>query len=234
MLRMGRGFKTESPDKEKQPEATYQQPAPPREPQPPAPPQEPRATSTSATPVAAATNTSRAVTESEALARDLKDGVLNGFVGGTTVLSGEADFKGMLRIDGRFTGRITSEKGTLIVSAGGVVEANVAVATAKINGTVNGDITATERIEFGRTAQVRGNINTPSLVIENGAVFEGSCRMRQTEPKPAAVTTELRPPQQQQQPQTSRPKSPERTDRAPLADKPKPATAPAEMAEAVK
>jgi cytoskeletal protein CcmA (bactofilin family) len=102
---------------------------------------------------------------------------MSGFVGGSTVLNGEANFKGMLRIDGRLNGSITSEKGTLIVSAGGHVEANISVAAAKINGTVNGDIVATERIEFGRTARVRGNIQTPALVVEEGAVFEGGCRM---------------------------------------------------------
>jgi cytoskeletal protein CcmA (bactofilin family) len=123
----------------------------------------------------------RAVTESEALARDLRDGVVSGFVGGGTVVSGDADFKGMLRIDGRFTGRVRSEKGTLIVSAGGVVDANIEVATARINGTVNGDIIATERIELGRAARVHGQIQTPVLVIDEGAIFEGGCSMRRPE-----------------------------------------------------
>jgi cytoskeletal protein CcmA (bactofilin family) len=91
----------------------------------------------------------------------------------------------MLRIDGHFTGRVRSEKGSLIVSAGGVVEANIEVASAKVNGTVNGDIVATERVEFGRSARVRGNVQTPALVIEDGAIFEGSCRMRQEKPEPA-------------------------------------------------
>jgi cytoskeletal protein CcmA (bactofilin family) len=142
-----------------------------------------------APPAAAATpSTPRAVTESEALARDLRDGVVSGFVGGGTVVSGDAEFKGMLRIDGRFTGRVRSEKGALIVSAGGVVEADIAVASAKINGTVNGDIVATERIELGRSARVNGNIQTPALVIEDGAIFEGSCRMRKAEPAPAKTT----------------------------------------------
>jgi cytoskeletal protein CcmA (bactofilin family) len=137
-------------------------------------------------PAAAVTpSTPRAVTESEALARDLRDGVVSGFVGGSTVVSGDAEFKGMLRIDGRFTGRVRSEKGSLIVSAGGVVEANIEVASAKINGTVNGDIVATERVEFGRSARVRGNIQTPALVIEDGAIFEGSCRMSQAKPEPS-------------------------------------------------
>jgi cytoskeletal protein CcmA (bactofilin family) len=123
--------------------------------------------------------TSRAVTESESLARDIKEGTLTGFVGNGTTLQGEASFKGMLRVDGHLSGRISSEDGTLIVSTNGQVDANVEVAVAQIYGTVNGDITATKRIEMGRVAKVTGNILTPSLVIENGALFEGSCRMVQ-------------------------------------------------------
>ena len=130
----------------------------------------------------------RAVTESEALARDLREGVVSGFVGGGTVVSGDAEFKGMLRIDGHFTGRIRSEKGSLIVSAGGKVDANIEVAAAKINGTVNGDIVAGQRVELGRSARVRGNLQTPALVIEEGAIFEGGCRMLQTKAEGDKVT----------------------------------------------
>jgi cytoskeletal protein CcmA (bactofilin family) len=119
----------------------------------------------------------RAVSETDALARDLKDGLVGGFVGVHSAVSGETNFRGMLRVDGRASGRINSQDGTLIVSAGGQVEANIEVAVAKINGTVNGDIKARERIEFGRTARVNGNIQTPALIIEQGALFEGSCRM---------------------------------------------------------
>jgi cytoskeletal protein CcmA (bactofilin family) len=123
--------------------------------------------------------TSRAVTESESLARDIKEGTLTGFVGNGTTLTGEANFKGMLRVDGALSGRVSSQDGTLIVSTNGRVDANVEVAVAQIYGTVNGDITATKRIEMGRVAKVTGNIQTPALVIENGALFEGSCRMAQ-------------------------------------------------------
>jgi cytoskeletal protein CcmA (bactofilin family) len=123
--------------------------------------------------------TSRAVTESESLARDIKEGTLTGFVGNGTTLTGEANFKGMLRVDGTLSGRVSSADGTLIVSTNGSVDANVEVAVAQIFGTVNGDIIASKRIEMGRVAKVTGNIQTPALVIENGAVFEGSCRMVQ-------------------------------------------------------
>jgi cytoskeletal protein CcmA (bactofilin family) len=122
----------------------------------------------------------RAVTESESLARDIKEGTLTGFVGNGTSLTGEASFKGMLRVDGHLSGRVSSSDGTLIVSTNGQVDANVEVAVAQIYGTVNGDITATKRIEMGRVAKVTGNIEAPALVIENGALFEGSCRMVQS------------------------------------------------------
>src|ERR1044072_4768497 len=97
--------------------------------------------------------TSRAVTESESLARDIKEGTLTGFVGNGTTLTGEANFKGMLRVDGGLSGRVASSDGTLIVSTNGRVDANVEVAVAQIYGTVNGEITATKRIEMGGVAK---------------------------------------------------------------------------------
>lgn len=123
------------------------------------------------------TSRSGAVSESEAIGRDIKEGRLSGFVGYGTVLTGETSFQAMLRVDGHLTGRVTSENGTLIVGSSGRVDANVMVLAAAINGTVNGDIIALEKVELGRTARVMGNIQTPRLVIEDGAVFEGSCAM---------------------------------------------------------
>jgi len=213
MLRMGRSPKVEPVEQEKppvvQPSQTFQ-PAPAQAPQQRA---AERPAATAPPPVAQAErpqgaspeaeqqqrpSAPRAVTETDALARDLREGLLSGFVGGSTALTGDAEFKGMLRIDGRFTGRIISEKGTLIVSAGGRVDANLWVGTAKVNGVVNGDITAAERIELGRSAQVRGNIQTPSLVVEQGAIFEGGCRMTRAEParaerSPERATAPTRP-----------------------------------------
>jgi cytoskeletal protein CcmA (bactofilin family) len=195
MLRMGRGSKADQADQEKntsnQPGTLYHtsntsQSSQSAEQQPPTAPQPPRA-----------------MTESESLARDIKEGVLCGFVGNGTVLTGEATFRAMLRVDGHFTGRIASDDGTLIVGTGGQVDADIEVAIATINGTINGDIIASQRLELGRAAKVHGNIQTPSLIVEQGAIFEGSCRMiqlkaaleKQREPKPlddaAAPTAQL-------------------------------------------
>jgi cytoskeletal protein CcmA (bactofilin family) len=124
-----------------------------------------------------ASQSPRALTESESLAREIKEGNLSGFVGGGTVVTGEANFKSLMRVDGHLSGRITSTGGTLIVGANGKVDANIEVAIAMIHGTVNGDITATQRLELGRAAKINGNIQSASLVIEPGALFEGTCKM---------------------------------------------------------
>ena len=130
-------------------------------------------------PAPEASNSSKALTESESIAREIKDGSLSGFVGSGTVITGEASFKSMLRVDGRFSGKINSTGGTLIVGSGGQVDANIEVAVATIHGVVTGDIVASDRVELGRAAKLTGNITTPTLVIEQGAVFEGSCKMTQ-------------------------------------------------------
>ena len=111
------------------------------------------------------------------MARDIKEGRLSGFVGHGTVLTGETNFQAMLRVDGVLQGTVSSDAGTLIVGTNGQVDANVAVASATINGTVNGDIVATEKLHLGRTAKVVGNVQTPRIIIEEGAVLEGSCSM---------------------------------------------------------
>ena len=122
-------------------------------------------------------SSNRAVSESDSMARDIKEGRLSGFIGSGTILTGETTFQAMLRIDGHLTGSIASKSGTLIIGSTGVVDANILVAAAKINGTVNGDIIVSERLELGRTARISGNIQAPQLVMEEGAILEGSCSM---------------------------------------------------------
>lgn len=100
-----------------------------------------------------------------------------GFVGDVLKFAGEVSFKSMLRIDGNFSGQVTSPDGTLIVSNGAqVTDALIKVAIAKINGTVEGDIQASQEVELGPTASVTGKVTTRTLVVQEGASFNGSCR----------------------------------------------------------
>jgi cytoskeletal protein CcmA (bactofilin family) len=143
---------------------------------------------------AAATPQNRAISESDSMARDIKEGRLSGFVGHGTTLTGETSFNAMLRVDGHLIGTVSSESGTLIVGTNGQVDANIAVAAAMINGAVNGDIVATEKLQLGRTARVLGNIQAPRLIVEEGAILEGSCSMmRARESEEQAQTAALTP-----------------------------------------
>jgi cytoskeletal protein CcmA (bactofilin family) len=92
-------------------------------------------------------------------------------------LSGELSFRDMLRVNGHIAGTVYSERGTLIVDDRARVDANIEVAVAVINGTINGDIVANQRVEIGPGAKIYGNIWTRSIAIKDGAVFEGVCTM---------------------------------------------------------
>ena len=124
-----------------------------------------------------AATTRGAISESDSMARDIKEGRLSGFVGHGTTLTGETEFHAMLRVDGHLIGTVSSDSGTLIIGTNGQVDANIMVAAAMVNGTVNGDIYATEKLHLGRTARVMGNIQSPRLIVEEGAILEGACNM---------------------------------------------------------
>ena len=121
-----------------------------------------------------------------------------GFVGDVLKFTGEVTFKSTLRIDGNFCGQVKSEGGTLIVSSGAqITKATIDVGVARINGTVEGDINATEEVTLGNCSSVTGNILTRALVVEKGALFNGSCRLNkdqaeEVEAKPAALAASQR------------------------------------------
>ena len=92
-------------------------------------------------------------------------------------LSGELNFRDMIRVNGHIAGSVYSKVGTIIIDAEAKVDANVDVAIAVISGTVRGDIVARERVELGPASKIYGNIWTRSIIIKDGAIFEGVCRM---------------------------------------------------------
>ena len=100
-----------------------------------------------------------------------------GFIGDVLKFTGEVRFKSMLRIDGHFSGQVTSSDGTLIVSDGAqLTHAVIDVAVAKINGSVEGDIRASKELVLGRSACVTGEVSSPVLIVEEGALLNANCR----------------------------------------------------------
>jgi cytoskeletal protein CcmA (bactofilin family) len=100
----------------------------------------------------------------------------------TTVLKQDASFEGKLMfegdvlVDGKFKGEIFSE-GELTVGSSGYVEGDIEIGTIKVLGEIRGNIKASSKIIINAPAVVRGDIQAPSLIIEEGAVFEGNCTM---------------------------------------------------------
>jgi cytoskeletal protein CcmA (bactofilin family) len=105
-----------------------------------------------------------------------KSGELNGFLDRGSSFKGELEFEDTMRIDGRFNGKIMS-KNELIVGESATIEGDVHVGRIAISGTVIGKIVASQRVEIHRNGKVYSDIDTPALVIEEGAIFQGNCVM---------------------------------------------------------
>jgi len=103
---------------------------------------------------------------------------INAFLGEDTDFEGKCSFTGAVRIDGKFSGEIQSS-GTLIVGESAVIKAQIHIADIIISGEVHGDIFAENKIEIGVPGKLFGNIQTPKLVIEEGVIFEGKCKMKE-------------------------------------------------------
>lgn len=101
---------------------------------------------------------------------------LNGFVDAGCSIRGELEFTTYFRVDGRIEGKVRSQA-ELVVGEGGVVEGELEVARCVIGGEVRGTIRAGEQVTLHATAKVWADIQTPSLVMEDGAFLEGSVSM---------------------------------------------------------
>jgi len=89
---------------------------------------------------------------------------------------GTLSFEGAFRIGGVFRGKIFTDD-VLIIGEGAVVDAEIAVGTLILSGELKGSVTARERVEIHYPAVFRGSIQTPSLMVADGVVFEGVSQM---------------------------------------------------------
>ncbi len=89
---------------------------------------------------------------------------------------GELSFAHGLRVDGVVKGKVRSEA-FLVIGPKGKVDAEVVIRRISINGEFRGVVRATDRVEVHKEGRVYGEIFTPCLIIEAGALFEGKCNM---------------------------------------------------------
>jgi cytoskeletal protein CcmA (bactofilin family) len=92
-------------------------------------------------------------------------------------------------LNGTFSGEIASSD-TLIIGDKAVVNADIRAGHVLVSGQVVGNVRATERIELKRTARVYGDVEAPVVVVEEGVLFEGHCRM--AKPSPVAEAAPAR------------------------------------------
>jgi cytoskeletal protein CcmA (bactofilin family) len=89
---------------------------------------------------------------------------------------GKLTFEGTVRIDARFMGSIVTND-VLVVGEAARIDADITCGTIVVHGEVNGNIKAKTAVEIHQTAKVRGDLETPSLVVQKGALFHGASKM---------------------------------------------------------
>src|ERR1700687_2759614 len=101
-------------------------------------------------------------------------------LGAGAEFEGKLTFKGTVRIDAKFTGSIVTND-VLVVGEHARIDAEITCGTVVVHGEINGNIKAKSAVEVHRSAKVRGNVETPSLVVEKGSFLQGEVKMATAE-----------------------------------------------------
>ncbi len=107
---------------------------------------------------------------------------VNAFMGAETFFEGKLTYTGAVRLDGRFKGVIRSDD-TLIVGETGRIEGELHVGITIIQGEVVGNVYGKERVELHHPGRMIGNITAPVVIMDEGAILEGNCKMKKKEEK---------------------------------------------------
>ena len=104
---------------------------------------------------------------------------IKAFLGQGSRFEGKLNFEELVRLDGSFTGEITSSD-TLVVGETANIEGQISVGALILSGKFIGGIKATTMVELRAPAQVDGTIETPCLKIDEKVIFNGEIKMRTT------------------------------------------------------
>jgi cytoskeletal protein CcmA (bactofilin family) len=104
------------------------------------------------------------------------NGDLTAFIDEASEIEGKYSFSGTVMINGTLRGEITS-KDTLIVGEKGVIHASIRAGVVLVSGEIVGNVVGLERVELRGTARVSGDIEAPIVVVDEGVMFDGHCRM---------------------------------------------------------
>jgi cytoskeletal protein CcmA (bactofilin family) len=99
---------------------------------------------------------------------------------------GTLKFTGTVVVDCEFRGSVLTDD-TLVVGPSGRLDADVTVGSVEISGKVHGDIKAKTTVKIFSGGEVKGNIETPTISMEEGVVFEGNCTRPEGAQQPRKV-----------------------------------------------
>jgi len=99
------------------------------------------------------------------------------FLAEGAIIDGNLKAPGVARLDGVVTGDVSITEG-LILGEKGIINGNVTTKDMMVHGRINGDINA-HSLEIKSTGQIAGEIKTGSLLVETGAVYNGTLSMYQ-------------------------------------------------------
>lgn len=122
--------------------------------------------------------------------KKLRHDAITAFLGAGTQYHGQFNFQGVVRIDGGVIGDIDSD-GVLVLGAEGYLEGRIRVAELVASGRIVGNVEATQRVILNKQSNLCGNLTTPAVVIENGAVVNGVVRM--SAPETVVLATGVAP-----------------------------------------
>lgn len=97
-------------------------------------------------------------------------------IGSNTIIKGDIEIKGTIRIDGRFEGTIKAD--WIVVGENGHLKGDAFANGVIAGGTVEGNISTSESVEINSSGKVFGDVQTQKLVIIEGGIFEGRSKMQ--------------------------------------------------------
>lgn len=100
------------------------------------------------------------------------------YLGQGTKINGKLSCQAPVHIDGQIEGEIDAYDTSVMIGESAVVTAKIKAVSVTVLGVVNGDISASQRVELQPSAKVSGNITMPKLVMHEGAQFEGKSTMQ--------------------------------------------------------
>jgi cytoskeletal protein CcmA (bactofilin family) len=110
------------------------------------------------------------------MAQKQEEAPIKAYLGSDATFKGTLSFEGTVRIDGKFEGQVKTND-TLVVGETGEIDADVEAGTVICKGIMRGTIIANNKIEMYPSSKIVGNVQTPAMKIELGAILDGNCNM---------------------------------------------------------